>query len=144
MKRITSIIAGSLFTVLIAGGTFPTNLHAQSEPGLTFSVPFAFWTNGHHIPAGTYQVTLDSGQFLISIRNIKTGAKQLFSVRPEQRGAITERGVLVFHNCGERKDLTEFHIPGTDAYSATMTPHGAGNIEANNCRANDTMTLAAR
>jgi len=144
MKRITSIIAGSLFTVLIASGTFPTNLHAQSEPGLIFSVPFAFSTNGHHIPAGTYQVTLDSSQFLISIRNIKTGNKQLFSVRPEQRGAITERGVLVFHNCGERKDLTEFHIPGTDAYSATMMPHGAGNIEANNCRANDTMTLAAR
>jgi len=144
MKRITSIVAGALFAVLIAGGMFAAKLHAQDEPGLTFSVPFAFSTNGHSIPAGSYQVTLDSSHFLISIRNIKTGDKQLFSVRPEQKRTISERGLLVFHNCGERKDLTEFHIPGTDVYSATISPHGAKNMEAKNCRANDTMTLAAR
>jgi|GEM_PF-1326293 len=144
MKRITSIVAGSLLAILIAGGTLAANLHAQNEPGLIFVVPFQFSTNGHPIPAGTYQVTLDSSQFLMSIRNIKTGDKQLFNVRPEQRGTIAERGVLVFHKCGARKDLTEFHIPGTDVYSATMMPHVAKNIETNDCRANDNLTLAAR
>ena len=144
MKRITSIVAGLLLAILISGGTLAADLHAQNEPGLIFSVPFPFSTNGHLIPAGTYEVILDSSQFLMSIRNIKTGNKQLFSVRPEQRGAIAEHGLLVFHSCGARKDLTEFHIPGTDVYSATMMPHGSRNIETNNCRANDTMTLAAR
>ena len=144
MKRITSIVAGSFLAILIAGCTLATDLQAQNEPGLIFVVPFEFSTNGHPVPAGTYQVTLDSSQFLISIRNIKTGDKQLFNVRPEQRGTIAERGVLVFHKCGARKDLTEFHIPGTDVYSATMMPQGARNIETNDCRTNETMTLAAR
>jgi len=137
-------VAGSFLAILIAGCTLATDLQAQNEPGLIFVVPFEFSTNGHPVPAGTYQVTLDSSQFLISIRNIKTGDKQLFNVRPEQRGTIAERGVLVFHKCGARKDLTEFHIPGTDVYSATMMPQGARNIETNDCRTNETMTLAAR
>lgn len=129
---------------MIAGGTFTAKLHAQMEPGLLFSVPFAFSTNGHSIPAGTYQVTLDSSQFLISIRNVETGEKQFFTVRPEQQRTIASQGLLVFHRCGERKELTEFHIPGADSYSMAIPSRRAKSAEAKSCPTTDAVFLAAR
>lgn len=144
MKRITSIVAGSLFAVLIAGGAFTTRLTAQTEPGAVFSVPFAFTADGHRVAAGTYEVRQLSTPFLISIKNVETGEKEIFSVRPEQQREIPSKGLLVFHRCGHQAELTEFHVPGTNSYSTAISQRHGKSSEIESCSPADTMTVAAR
>jgi hypothetical protein len=144
MKRIHSIIVGSLFAILLMGGPFAARLHAQDDPGAVFSVPFAFSVDGHAITAGNYKLNMVSSQYLMSIRNLKTGDLQMFSVHPEQERAIDLRGHLVFNGCGDHRYLTEFHIPGTNLYSMTMTPGRVKNAEAKACPTTDSVFLAAR
>jgi len=143
MKRITSIVIASL-SVLFAAGAFTSNLHAQNEPGVIFRVPFAFTADGHNVAAGNYEINLVSNQYLMSIRNVETGEEQIFSVRPEQQKAIASQGLLVFHRCGQRKDLTEFHIPGTRLYSTTIAVSLAKSSEFETCSPDETTTIAAR
>lgn len=144
MKHITSILAASLFAILTGVAMFTANANAQTESGQIFTVPFAFTADGHVINPGTYQVNLAFNQHQISIRDLATGDEQFFAVRPEQQRIIPSRGVLVFHHCGLRKDLTEFHIPGTNYYSATVAPRHASSSDLERCSANDTTTIAAR
>lgn len=144
MKRVKSIVAGSLFSVLIVCGGCSPKIRAQFAPGEVFTVPFAFRADGHEIGAGTYEIRRDSSQFLISIQNVQTGEKQLFSVRPEERSAVPSKGLLVFHGCGEQKELSEFHIRGTRLYSATIDERGKSNTDVERCSANWTTTIAAR
>lgn len=144
MKRITSIVAASLFAVLTGAAAFSTHANAQNEHGAIFSVPFDFTADGHVIDAGTYKVNLDFNQHQISIQNVETGDQQFFAVRPELQHAIPSSGLLVFHRCGQRKDLTEFHIPGTNYYSATIPRRHVASSDLERCSANDTTTIAAR
>ena len=144
MKRMSSIIVGSLVAVLIVGGTFAAKLHAQSGPGVVFSVPFAFTADGRNIAAGTYELNLVANKFMMSIRNVETGDMQVFSVHPEEQRAIESKARLIFHNCGGHMDLTEFHVPGTNLFSETMPPRGLKNLEAKVCPATDFVTLASR
>ena len=144
MKRIHSIIVKSLFAILIMGSASAARLHAQDDPGVVFNVPFAFSVDGHAITAGNYQLNLVSSQYLMSIRNLKTGDLQVFSVHPEQERAIEAHGRLVFNGCGDHRYLTEFHIPGTNLYSNMITPSRVRNAEAKACPATDSIFLAAR
>jgi hypothetical protein len=144
MKRMRSIIVGSLVAVLIAGGTFTSKLHAQNDPGVVFSVPFAFTADGRNIAAGTYELNLVSNKFMMSIRNMETGDMQVFTVHPEEQRAIDSHGRLIFHSCGGHMDLTEFHVPGTNLFSETIPPRQQKNMEAKACPAPDFVTLASR
>jgi hypothetical protein len=144
MKRITSIVAASLFAVLIGTGVFSSGANAQTEPAQVFSVPFPFTADGHVIDAGTYEINRASNQFLMSIRNLQTGEQQLFAVRPEQQRTISSRGVLVFHRCGSTRDLTEFHVPGTNLYSTVIPPRRSAASDLERCSEGDTTTIAAR
>ncbi len=144
MKRMNSIIVSSLVAVLIVGGTFAVKAHAQNGPGVVFSVPFAFTADGRNIPAGTYELNLISNNFMMSIRNVETGNMQIFNVHPEQQRAIESQGRLIFHNCGDHLELTEFHIPGTDVFSETMRRRSRNNTEAKACPPTDFVTLASR
>lgn len=142
MKRLTSIATASFFAVLLACGALHAN--AQTEPAEIFTVPFAFTANGHNVPAGTYEISLVSSHYLMSIRNVQTGDEQFFTVMPQQQKTIASKGILVFHGCGPRKDLTEFHIPGTDSYSSTIAPRHVRNSESESCSPDGTTTIAAR
>ncbi len=144
MKRIRSIIVGSLAAILVAGGTSEGKLIAQNGPGVIFSVPFAFTADGNKIAAGTYELNLVSNEFMMSIRNLETGDTQVFNVHPEQQRAIESRGRLIFHRCGGHMDLAEFHVPGTNLYSETITPGGVKNAEVKSCPTADAVFLAAR
>lgn len=143
MKRITTTMGGWLLTVLIAGGSSEAKLTAQSGPGEIFPVPFAFTVGGHEIEPGTYEVRRDFSERLISIQNVQTGEKQLFSVRPEERRVVPRKGLLVFQRCGNRKNLSEFHIRGTSLYSETIEGRNR-NTEVERCSPTDTTTIAAR
>jgi hypothetical protein len=144
MKRIRSIMTGSFLAVLIVCGGCSPKMRAQTEPGAIFSVPFAFTTNGHQVGAGTYEIRRLSNPFFISLRNVETGAKDLFSVRPEEQRKVPAKGLLVFHRCGQHIDLTEFHIAGTNLYSVAIPPRHARNSEIEGCSPAETMTVAAR
>jgi hypothetical protein len=144
MKRFTIMMAASLLAVLIAGGASEATLNAQDGLGEIFTVPFGFTADGHKIQPGIYEIRRDSSQFLLSIQNLKTGEKQLFSVRPEQRTDVPAQGLLVFHECGDRKELSEFHLRGTNLYSATIDWGRKKSAESESCSGQNTMTLAAR
>ncbi|MBS1804076.1 MAG: hypothetical protein JST28_11965 [Acidobacteria bacterium] len=144
MKRATSMMAGMLLAVLIAGGAAGTKSSAQSVSGEVFTVPFAFTADGHEVEPGTYEVRRDSSQFVMSIQNVKTGEKQLFPVRPESRPAVHQKGLLVFQQCGDRKSLSEFHVRGTSLYSATVTSGRKRNFEVESCSRPETLALASR
>lgn len=145
MKRIAMRMAGLVFAVLIAEGGWTAQARAaQFEPGETFNVPFAFTADGHKVVPGTYEVWRESSENVISIENVKTGKKQLFSVRPEGQAVVPAKGLLVFHGCGNRKDLAEFHVRGTSLYSATMGSGRRKNSDVESCPSSDTTTLAAR
>ncbi|HMG87782.1 MAG TPA: hypothetical protein VK574_18755 [Terracidiphilus sp.] len=144
MKRMSSIIVGSLVAILIMGGTFAVKLHAQVGPGVVFNVPFAFSLDGHNIAAGNYKLNLVSGQYILSIRNLETGDLRFFGVQPGQQHAIEEHGRLVFGGCGYHRYLAEFHMPGTDTYSVTRTPERVKNAEAQACPTGNSVFLAAR
>jgi hypothetical protein len=144
MKRIHSIIAGSLFAILVLSCGFATRLQAQDEPAVTFSIPFAFSTAGRTIPAGTYQLNLVEGQHLMSILNVKTGDMQVFSVFPDQQKSIESHGRLIFNRCGDRNELAEFHIPGTNFYSRMVPSRADRKLEAKACPLDQTVTLASR
>jgi hypothetical protein len=73
MTRFTSLAAKSLVTFLIAGGTLATNLQAQSDVAITARVPFPFTVGKHSIEPGTYQFSLLTSQFLLSVVNVKPG-----------------------------------------------------------------------
>lgn len=144
MKRMSSIIVGSLVAVLTMSGTFVAKAHAQDGPGVIFSVPFAFTADGRNIDAGTYELNLISNKFMMSIRNLETGDMQIFSVHPEEQRAIDSKGRLIFHSCGGRLDLAEFHVPGSNLFSETMRPQRRKNMEARACPTPDLVALAAR
>jgi hypothetical protein len=145
MKRITSIVAGPVFAVLTACGTFTAVLGAQDALGEIFTVPFAFTADGHEIGPGTYEVRRDMSQRLMSIQNVQTGEKELFSVRPENRhSSISVKGFLVFERCGDSRNLIEFHKRGTGLYSATIAPSRKKNLEVGICSTSGTTTVAAR
>lgn len=144
MKRITSMLTGTLFAVLFAGGAFTSTLKAQNEPGTIFTIPFAFTIEGHSVAAGTYEMKLVSNRYLLSIRNLKTGEEEFFNVLPQQQRAIATQGMLVLHGCGQREDLTEFHVAGTSNYSATISSRHSKSSELESCSADDTTTIAAR
>ena len=144
MKRITSIVAGSAFAVLTACGTFSAVLSAQDALGEIFTVPFAFTAGGHEIGPGTYEVRRAMSQRLISIQNVQTGEKELFSVRPEDRSSISGKGFLVFERCGDSRNLIEFHNRGTGLFSATIAPSRKKNLEVGSCSMSGTTTVAAR
>jgi len=144
MKHVASIVAGLFGVLLIGSGGSAAPLRAQSAPGEIFTVPFAFRAEGHVIEPGTYEVRREANQFLISIQNVVTGDKQLFGVRPEEKGAAPAKGLLVFRKCGDHKDLSEFHIRTAKLYSVTIEAHGKKNSEMEACSSTDTTMVAAR
>jgi len=144
MKCVTLVMAGLLGVVLIGAGGVTDSLQAQVEPGETFTVPFAFMASGHVIEPGTYEVRREANPFLISIQNVQTGDKQLFGVRPEEKGVAPAKGLLVFRRCGDHKDLSEFHIRSARLFSVTIEGRGKKNSEMEACSSTDTTMLAAR
>lgn len=144
MKQVSSIMAGVLLAVTFASGSFVARATAQDATGEIFTVPFSFTADGHEVQPGTYEIRRGASQFLLSIENVKTGEKELFSVRPEQRPAVPDKGLLVFQRCGGQKELSEFHIRGTNLYSATIGAKPRKNSEMESCRQPDMVTVAAR
>lgn len=126
MTRFTSLVTRSLLAFLIGGGIHATNLYAQSD-AITVSVPFSFTVGRQDVAPGTYRFSLvssrmESSQFVLSLRDVRTGNMELFEVRPEQQPTVAQHGYLLFHKSAGRSVLNEVHFPGTDTFSELIPP----------------------
>ena len=143
MKRVTSIIIKSLFAILISGGLLAT-AHAQYGPGITVDIPFAFSADGQQIAAGTYQLQLTDSNFLMSVRNVSTGKKQIITVHPEESRKFSAQARLTFQVCHGHSYLTQIYAPGTTLFSATVAGSRQNHTNADACSTQNTITVAQR
>ena len=144
MKRITLVVVKSLVIILIGSGTLAMNLRAQSDPGMTVSIPFPFAVGTQSIAPGTYRFSQSSDPFLLSVVNVKTGHEEMFPVRPEGERAFEPHGRLVFRKSEGCSVLNEVHFPGTEMFSEVIQRHGAGRIEAERCSTSNSVSVAQR
>jgi hypothetical protein len=144
MTPFRSLVVKSLVTLLIGSTMLATNLQAQSDDAITVRVPFPFTVGTQSIAPGTYQFSLLSSQFLLSVVNVKTGDREVFSVHPEQQRAVDQHGLLVFRNSEGSSVLNEVHFPGTGEFSELIQRHGAGRIEAKRSSTGSSIFIAQR
>ena len=143
MTRFRSLVIQSLATLLIGSATLATNLHGQSN-AVTVSVPFRFAVGTTTIAPGTYQFSLPSSQFMLSVVNVKTGATKIFPVRPERQRGIEQRGRLVFRDAGGDNILNEIHFPGTRVFSEVIQRRRARTMEAKKPSTDNSNSVAQR
>lgn len=105
----------------IAGAISLLGSQSASAQGITASTPAFSVASQHsangtsHYPTGTYQFTLISEcECLLSIRNVISGEKRVFMIRPEVNGPLGVRGGVVFDNSAGQLNLKAVYIPGTD------------------------------
>lgn len=135
MKTLSLSFAKLLFTILMGCGLLAVNAQAQDYHTITVTVPFAFLLNGRSIAPGTYRLRLIS-EWLLSIRNLRSGREQMVIVRPEQGGQTTE-GCLLFDRFEGHTDLAEMYLPGSEAYTEFLGRHRTGNSGARVCSSSD-------
>jgi hypothetical protein len=143
MTRFTSFVVKSLVTLLIGSGTLATNLQAQSG-AITVSVPFPFIVGTQTIAPGTYQFSLLSTHFLLSVLNVKTGHTEIFTVRPERQRVPERHGCVVFGNSEGSSVLNEVHFPGTGLFSEVIQRHDVPRIEAKRTSTDHSISMAQR
>jgi hypothetical protein len=144
MKRITLLVVQLLVIVLIGSGALANNLQAQSDRAITVRVPFAFILGTQSLAPGTYRFSQNSGPFLLSVINVKTGNQELFEVRPERQSALEAHGHIIFHNSEASSVLDEVHFPGIDTFSKVTQRRGAGRIEAKKSSPNNSISVGQR
>jgi hypothetical protein len=142
MKRVTSLIAKSLVT-LIGSGALAINLQAQIDT-ITVSIPFPFTMGTQSIAAGTYRFGLVSSPFLLSVLNVKTGHEEVFDVRPERQRGFEPRGRLIFRKSEGYSVLNEVHFPGDDTFSELIQRHGAKRTEARGSSPSNAVSVGQR
>jgi hypothetical protein len=133
-----------LLSLLLAGGTLAASLHAQSDQSITVRIPFPFAVGMHTIEPGTYQFSLPSTSFTLSVLNVKTGEVEMFNVRPEHQPAIEQKGTLVFRNYEDGSVLNEVHFPGTGVFSEVIDRRDPGKTEAKRSSPDGSITIAER
>ncbi|MFZ0273681.1 MAG: hypothetical protein WB524_01480 [Acidobacteriaceae bacterium] len=144
MKRITSLIAKSLVAILIGGGALAGNLQAQSDSGITVSIPFPFTVGTQCIAPGTYRFSLVSDQFLLSVLNVKTGSEEMFRVQPEHQRALESHGHLIFRESEGYRALNEVHFPSADTFSEVIERRSAGRLEAKKTSTSNSISVGQR
>ena len=144
MTKSTSLVVTSLVTLLLGSATLATSLQAQSDGAITIRIPFSFTVGTQSIAPGTYQFSLLSTHFLLSMVNVKTGDVEMFAVRPEQQRAVEQRGGLVFRNSEESSVLNEVHFPGTSMFSKVIPQRDDRRIEVKKASTDSSITVSQR
>jgi len=143
MTRLTSLIAKSLLTLLMVGGTLATNLQAQSG-AVTVNVPFPFTVDTQTLTPGTYRFSLEFDSFLLSVFDVKASHERLFLVRPALQPAVEQRGHLVFRNSEGYRALNEIHFPGSEMFLEVVQRHRAARMEAKKPSPGNPISAAGR
>ncbi|MGC2403982.1 MAG: hypothetical protein WA510_29580 [Acidobacteriaceae bacterium] len=143
MKRMFSITVKPLLAILICSGLSAT-AHAQYDEAITVNVPFAFSADGQEMAEGTYQLQLMSSQYIMLVRNVSTGNKEILRVHPEQDRRVPSQGDLVFQACKGNIYLTEIHSPGASLFSETVSGHKRHEATSAPCSKDHLITVALR
>jgi hypothetical protein len=143
MTRFRLLVIKSLATLLVGSATLATNLQAQNEE-ITARVPFRFTVGTATIAPGTYQFSLPSGHFLLSVVNVETGASEMFAVRPEQQLGEEQHGHLVFRDTEGGKELNEIHFPGLEIFSEVIQRRDARTMAAKKPSTDNLKSVAQR
>ena len=85
---------------------------SASAQALTATVPFAFESGSQHFTAGKYQVAMESSH-IVALRNVDTKEGGMLFTIPEQAGAPSAKGRLVFQRYGHHYFLRQVWSPGT-------------------------------
>jgi hypothetical protein len=112
MKRIPSHFMRSLAIFLIASGPLAVHLKAQSDHSITASIPFPFTAGTQTMAPGTYRFE-QMGAYEVSILNVKTGVKQIFSVHPGSQRTLAQHERVIFRIRAKRSFLSEVDFSGT-------------------------------
>ncbi len=144
MTRLTSLTVKSLVTLLIAGGMFATNVHAQSDDTVTIRIPFPFTAGTETVAPGTYQFRLLSTHFILAMHNVKTGDMEMFDVRPEEQRAADQNARLVFRNSEGTSVLDEVHFPGSNSFSQVVERRGSGRMVAKKSATDGSISVVQR
>jgi hypothetical protein len=142
MTKFTSLVVTSLVSLLIGSATLATNLQAQSDDAITIRIPFPFTLGTQSIAPGTYQFSLLSSRFVLCVVNVKTGAREMFDVRPEQQRAVDQHGRLVFRNTEGSSVLNEVHFPGTRLFSEVIQLQDVRRIKAKRPSTDNSISVA--
>lgn len=124
MKRITSVIATALLTIMLGVQPLAVWAQAQDTPRVEATIPFKFSAYRQDIASGTYQLNLLSNPFMLSIRNVNTGRKQMLMVLPKESQSPPSHGYLIFRRDGGHSYLAEIHFQGTNLYSELIPEQG--------------------
>jgi hypothetical protein len=143
MTRFKSLVVESLLMLVIGSGTLATNLQAQSDK-VAAIVPFPFTVGTQSFAPGTYEFSLVSSQFLLSVLNMKTGEMEMFDVRPERQRTLEQHGRLLFRESEGGSILNEVHFLGDRTFTEVVQRHGAGRIEAKNSSPEISIFVAQR
>jgi hypothetical protein len=149
MKRISSLAIKSLVSILIGSGTLAANLQAQNALAITATISFPFTMGTKIIVPGTYRFSplagpAESGQFLLSVVNMRTGDMEIFPVRPERQRSTEQHGRLIFHNSTGHNVLGEVHFPGTDTFIEVIQRRRAETAETKPASIGSSIAVAQR
>lgn len=142
MMRFT-LVARSLAALLIASGSLVMNGQTIGD-AIKVDVPFAFTVGTQSMAPGTYLFSVDSGPFLLSVVNIKTGAVRMFTVHPERDKTIEDTGHLIFDKFADRHVLNEIHFRGSDEWSELTPLRDRSRMEASSATQPDHAVVMAR
>jgi hypothetical protein len=131
-EKVSNGFAIILLAIVIASAIFGVSAHAAARQAIIVTTPFNFSVDNQHYAAGTYEFALLSDQFLC-IRNVKSGSKEFFLIRPDQDGPLGAKGKLVFRNSNGHRILESVYVPGTDMSVALIEHRRNMNTVKTDC-----------
>jgi hypothetical protein len=112
-KKFKAICARAIVVAATTSGILALGTQAASAQAMTVTVPFAFSAGDQHFPVGTYQFTFLS-DWSLSIRNVKEGSENFFTINPKENGSHAPRPRVVFRNSGGQKNLEALYLPASN------------------------------
>lgn len=144
MKGIRLLIVKSLLAAVVVTGPVALTLQAQSSLQITATIPFPFIVGTQSITPGSYQFSLLDSQFLLSVRNVKTGHQELFPVYPGSQQAFESPGCLTFQKSNSSSILTDIYFPNNDTLTQVNGPHVVRGVRTGPCPKSKPLSVAER
>jgi hypothetical protein len=92
---------------LVALSLLLTTASAYSQSRAKAYVPFAFNAGQAQLPAGNYELKVESDSNFVTIQNLETGKTALALAWMRKDSDLHTRGKLVFHSYGNQRFLAE-------------------------------------
>ena len=111
MKRLAAFLMGTLVAALMA---IFSSASATAQNAARATIPFDFSANHRVLPAGRYEVKLESHSFLV-LRNCETGQLAMMLVLTTGSNERIDHSSLKFYRTGHKYQLTDVNFRYTNA-----------------------------